>query len=196
MHPYQGETTPDTTKPDAYSWLKAPRYGTNVMQVGPLARVLVSYLRGTNAAINTLVPWLLAQTGRTVADLNSVMGRHATRALECKIIADRCDDWVNALVPGATAFSTFTIPSSAAGMGLTEAARGALGHWMQLTGGLVSRYQCVVPTTWNASPRDELGQPGAMEQSLVGTPIASDTSPIEAVRVVRSFDPCLSCAVH
>jgi Ni,Fe-hydrogenase I large subunit len=196
LHPYQGDTTPDTSKPDAYSWLKAPRYGTNVMQVGPLARVMVSYLRGTNSAINSLVPWLLTQTGRAVADLNSVMGRHATRALECKIIADRCEEWVNALVPGATAFTTFTIPSSAAGMGLTEAARGALGHWMQLTGGLVSRYQCVVPTTWNASPRDELGQAGAMEQSLVGTPIASETSPIEAVRVVRSFDPCLSCAVH
>lgn len=195
-HPLVQETTPDVAKPDAYSWLKAPRYGTAVMEVGPLARVLVAYARGTNAAINSLVPYLLSAVGRTVSDLNSVLGRHAARALECKVVTDRCVEWVDALVAGVSACNTFTIPQAGVGAGLTEAARGALGHWLQLTNGVVSRYQCVVPTTWNASPRDGLGQPGAMEQALVGIPIANPASPIEAVRVVRSFDPCLSCAVH
>lgn len=196
VHPLLEETTPDAAKAGAYSWLKAPRYNNQVMEVGPLARVLVAFTRGSNAAINTLVPYVLSQTGRTAADLNSVLGRHAARALECKVITDRCVAWLDALVPGASACNTFTIPQAGVGAGLTEAARGALGHWLQLTNGVISRYQCVVPTTWNASPRDDLGQAGAMEQALVGIPIADAASPIEAVRVVRSFDPCLSCAVH
>ncbi len=117
LHPFQEDTTPDATKSSAYSWLKAPRYNGKVMQVGPLARVLVAYTAGTNAAINSLVPAVLSQTGRTVGELNSVMGRHAARALECKVIADRCEEWVNMLVPGAAAFTSFTIPSAGSGVG-------------------------------------------------------------------------------
>ena len=195
-HPASAETTPSPQKPGAYSWIKAPRYGGRVMEVGPLARLLVAHARGSNAAVNSLLSWFTSQTGRPLADLNSVMGRHAARALECKVVADRCEQWIAALVPGAQAFKSFTVPASGQGIGLTEAARGALGHWLQLSGGLVSRYQCVVPTTWNASPRDDAGQPGAIEHALVGTPVANPDAPIEAVRIVRSFDPCLSCAVH
>lgn len=196
QHPFVGDSTPAPTKSGAYSWIKAPRYQGKVMEVGPLARMLITYRRGTNAAVTSLVDFLLKTTGRTVAELDSVMGRHAARAIECKVIADRCEQWIQALTPDVSSFSTFTVPASGQGVGLTEAARGALGHWLQISGGLVSRYQCVVPTTWNASPRDNLGQPGAMEQALVGTPVANPAAPVETVRVVRSFDPCLSCAVH
>lgn len=196
QHPFSGDTTPAPAKTGAYSWLKAPRYGGLVMEVGPLARMLVTYTRGTNPAVTSLINLVLETTGRSVADLDSVLGRHAARAVECKVVADRCEEWISALTPDVTSFSTFTVPATGQGIGLTEAARGALGHWMQLSGGVISRYQCVVPTTWNASPRDDKGQPGAMEQALVGTPIANPVAPVETVRVVRSFDPCLSCAVH
>lgn len=196
QHPFAGDTTPDPRKTGAYSWIKAPRYNGLVMEVGPLARMLIAYKRGSNAAVTTLMNFLLQTTGRPIADLDSVMGRHAARAIECKVIADRCEQWIQALTPDVSSFSTFTVPSSGQGIGLTEAARGALGHWMQISGGVISRYQCVVPTTWNASPRDDRGQPGAIEQALVGTPVANPATPVETVRVVRSFDPCLSCAVH
>ncbi len=196
MHPLSGDTTPAPNKIGAYSWVKAPRYDGRVMEVGPLARMLVAYRRNSNAAVTTLMNFLLQTTGRTLADLDSVLGRHAARAVECKVIADRCEQWIQALTPDVTSFATFNVPSSGQGIGLTEAARGALGHWLQISGGNISRYQCIVPTTWNASPRDDQGQPGAIEQALVGTPIADPASPVETVRVVRSFDPCLSCAVH
>ncbi len=196
QHPFSGETTPDPEKAGAYSWVKAPRYNGTVMEVGPLARMLVAYRRGTNPAVTSLMDFLLQATGRPLADLDSVLGRHAARAIECKVIADRTEQWIQALTPDVSSFSTFTVPSTGQGIGLTEAARGALGHWMQLSGGVISRYQCVVPTTWNASPRDDLGQPGAIEQALVGCPVADPAAPVETVRIVRSFDPCLSCAVH
>jgi ferredoxin hydrogenase large subunit/hydrogenase large subunit len=196
QHPLSGDTTPAPDKAGAYSWIKAPRYNGHVMEVGPLARVLIAYQSGTNPALTAQVDALLLATGRSLGELNSVMGRHAARAVETKIIADRCEQWLEQLTADAIGFTPFTIPSSCQGIGLTEAARGALGHWMQVSGGVISRYQCVVPTTWNASPRDDRGQPGAMEQALVGTPVADPTSPVETVRVVRSFDPCLSCAVH
>ena len=196
QHPLAGDTIPSANKQGAYSWIKAPRYKRRVMEVGPLARMLIAYKRNSNAAVTTLMNYLLQTTGRSLADLDSVLGRHAARAIECKVIADRCEQWIQALTPDASSFTTFSVPSTGQGIGLTEAARGALGHWMQISGGLISRYQCVVPTTWNASPRDDLGQPGAIEQALVGTPVADPASPVETVRVVRSFDPCLSCAVH
>ena len=196
LHPSVGETVAAPDKAGAYSWVKAPRYDGEVMEVGPLARVLVNYAANSNAKLKALVDGLLAELGRPLTDLASVMGRHAARALECKVIADRVEDWLNTLVPVQDGYVAFTIPASGQGVGLTEAARGALGHWLQISNSVVSRYQCVVPTTWNTSPRDDLGQPGPIEQALVGTPIADPANPIEAVRVVRSFDPCLSCAVH
>lgn len=195
LHPSAGETTPQAHKADAYSWLKAPRYNGQVMEVGPLARVLVAYRRN-HPVIKPLVDAALAKLGRPLSDLVSVMGRHLARALECQVLVARTEEWIDATTPDGPTMSQFTKPANAAGYGLTEAARGGLGHWLQITSGKVSRYQCVVPTTWNCSPRDDAGQPGALEQALVGTSIADPAHPIEAVRVVRSFDPCVSCAVH
>lgn len=195
LKPSEGETVAAPDKKGAYSWLKAPRYKGSVVEVGPLARYLVGYHAG-NAAIKDGVDGLLKALDRKPGDLNSVLGRHAARALEAKLVADRCAQWIEQLTPDAPAFTDFQIPDSAAGFGLTEAARGALGHWIEIRGGKIANYQCVVPTTWNCSPRDDKGVAGAIEQALVGTPVANAENPIEVARVIRSFDPCLACAVH
>jgi ferredoxin hydrogenase large subunit/hydrogenase large subunit len=195
LHPYQGRTDPAPEKDGAYSWLKAPRYDGRPHEVGPLARVLVAYLAG-NAEVKRLVDGVLTDLSLPMSSLDSVMGRHAARALECKIVADACARWVRELKDGEPAFTDFEIPASGRGAGLTEAPRGALGHWLEIENHRISNYQCVVPSTWNCSPRDEAGQPGPVETALEGTPIADAENPIEAARVVRSFDPCLACAVH
>lgn len=196
LKPANGETVAAPDKPNAYTWLKAPRYNGEVMEVGPLARLLVGYTQGSNPVLQSTVDSLLAATGKTPADLVSTMGRHAARAVECKLVADRCAAWLDQLAPGQPAFADFQIPESGRGVGLTEAARGALGHWIELRGHKIHNYQCVVPTTWNCSPRDDRGTPGALEQALVGTPVADANNPIEVARVIRSFDPCIACAVH
>jgi ferredoxin hydrogenase large subunit/hydrogenase large subunit len=196
LKPYEGETVAAPDKANAYSWLKAPRYNGKVMEVGPLARVMVGCQDGQNAALKTAVDALLKAIGREAGDLNSVLGRHAARALECKFIIDQCDQWLDQATPDAPTFTDFSVPETGRGCGLTEAARGALGHWLEIKDSKISNYQCVVPTTWNCSPRDDRGVPGTVEQALVGTPVADPQNPIEAARVVRSFDPCLACAVH
>jgi len=104
--------------------------------------------------------------------------------------------WLDELTPGDSAYAEPTLPETASGIGLTEAPRGALGHWIQIAGGTISRYQVVTPTAWNCSPRDDQGQLGALEQALLGTPVADASQPIEVLRVVHSFDPCLACTVH
>jgi ferredoxin hydrogenase large subunit/hydrogenase large subunit len=194
--PSEGETVAAPDKASAYSWLKAPRYQGQVMEVGALARTLVAYASSTTGSIRTDVDQLLKAVGREPKDLESVLGRHAARALESKWIAERCHAWLDELNPDEPTCSRYTVPDSGRGYGLTEAARGALGHWLELRGGKISNYQCVVPTTWNCSPRDDRGTPGAVEQALVGLAVADPENPIEAARVVRSFDPCLACAVH
>ena len=166
------------------------------MEVGPLARVLAAFEDGRNTLLKSAVDNLLKTIGRQPADLISVMGRHAARAVECKILADRCAEWLDELKPDAPAFQDFSIPESGRGYGLTEAARGALGHWIDIKGKKIANYQCVVPTTWNCSPRDDRGVPGPVEQALIGVPVAEAANPVEIARVVRSFDPCLACAVH
>jgi len=130
------------------------------------------------------------------AVLNSVLGRHAARAIECKLVADAMADWVLDLAPGGEVYAPYELPDEGEGAGLTGAPRGALGHWVQLKDGVIEQYQCVVPTTWNASPKDERGVPGPIEQAIIGTPIRDEENPFEIVRIVRSFDPCLACAVH
>ena len=196
LHPSQGETEPNANKDQAYSWLKAPRYAGNVVEVGPLARVGVAHLTGASEPLSKMVTDVLARFNAPVAALFSVLGRHAARALESKIIADRCAEWVMQLRPGQPVHTAYKIPSEGEGVGLTEAPRGALGHWISVANKRIDRYQCVVPTTWNAGPRDDKEKTGPMEQALIGTPIADAENPIEAVRVVRSFDPCIACAVH
>jgi ferredoxin hydrogenase large subunit/hydrogenase large subunit len=194
--PFDGETVAAPDKNGAYSWLKAPRYQGEPMEVGPLARILAAYQDGRNAEVKSAVDGLLKTTGRQATDLVSVMGRHAARALECKLLADHCAQWLDQLKPDAPAFKDFSIPQSGRGYGLTEAARGALGHWIEIKGQKISNYQCVVPTTWNCSPRDDRDIPGPVEQALVGLPVADADNPVEVARAVRSFDPCLACAVH
>ncbi len=195
LAPFDGRTDPDPGKQEAYSWLKAPRYEGMVMEVGPVARILTAFHRDMDPT-KKLVDMLCRKLDRTPEALLSVMGRHAARAIECKLVADRCAEWLDQLKPDAPTFTDFAIPARATGIGLTEAPRGALGHWMAIDGHKIQRYQCVVPTTWNCSPRDDKGIPGPVEQALVGVPVADTAHPIEAMRVVRSFDPCIACAVH
>ena len=195
LPPSKGQTVPDPRKAKAYSWIKAPRYNNTVMEVGPLARVMVAYLKGENASIKGLIDSVLGMD-KTPDHLISALGRHAARAIESKIIADRCAKWLEQLTPDEPTFEDFELPKTGQGVGLTEAPRGALGHWIEIKDSKIEHYQCVVPTTWNCSPRDDKGNSGAIEQALIGTPVADEQNPLEAVRVVRSFDPCIACAVH
>lgn len=177
--PASGQTTPvdPDTKTDAYSWLKAPRYGNAPYEAGPLARMKV---------------------GNKYSGGISVMDRHLARALETKVVADAMAGWLTQLEQNLTGavYSNYTNPSSGSGIGLTEAPRGALGHWLSISNGKISNYQVITPTCWNASPKDSSGVRGPMEQALIGTPIQDSARPVEALRVIHSFDPCLSCAVH
>jgi Ni,Fe-hydrogenase I large subunit len=194
-HPSQEDTKDNYNKSGAYSWLKAPRYNNEVREVGPLPRVLVAYLSG-DATVKKMVDDTLAHFGAGPAALFSTLGRHASRALECKIIADAMDKWLSELKVGDPYNVPFQIPDTAQGMGLWEAPRGALGHWISIKGGVIDRYQCVVPSTWNCSPRDDKDQPGAIEQALIGAKVRDEANPFEVVRIVRAYDPCLACAVH
>jgi hydrogenase large subunit len=194
-HPLQEETIPKYGKDKAYSWLKSPRYKGKVYEVGPLSRVLMSYVSG-NAVVKGLVDSVLSQFEAEPGVLFSVLGRHAARALEAKVVGDNMADWVLQLKPGEPVFEPFEIPDESEGFGLTEGPRGALGHWIRVKDKKIDNYQCVVPTTWNASPKDDEGQPGPIEQAIIGTKIKDENNPFEIVRIVRSFDPCIACAVH
>ncbi len=194
-HPSVGDTVPEEEKPGAYSWIKSPRYGGKVYEVGPLARMAVSYVKG-NATVQGLVNSVLAKFDAPPSVLFSVLGRHAARALEAKLIADTMPGWLLQLKPGEPVYREYELPSEGTGMGITGGVRGALGHWIDIKDGKIANYQCVVPTTWNASPRDDRGQPGPIEQALLGTRVRDENNPFELVRIVRSFDPCLACAIH
>jgi hydrogenase large subunit len=143
-----------------------------------------------------MVDGLLARFGAEPDVLNSTLGRHAARALEAKLIADSMAEWVLELKPGEPVCAHYQVPDAARGMGITDAPRGALGHWIKIEEGKIGKYQLVVPTTWNCSPKDERGQPGALEQALIGTKVQDPENPYELVRIVRSFDPCLACSIH
>ena len=195
LNPSVGVTEPDMNKPDAYSWLKSPRYLQNVYETGPLARMVVSYLHD-DPTVKILVDSVLDELGKTISDLFSVLGRHAARALECKFVADAMDTWLDELIVGDPVYSESSIPQNSTGIGLTEAPRGALGHWIEIVGSRISRYQVITPTNWNASPKDDFGQNGPIEQALIGTPVADPDQPVEVLRVIHSFDPCLACSVH
>ncbi len=178
LGPAKGSTKPVYPKTGAYSWLKAPRYQGEPFEAGPLARMWVNgnYRKGI-----------------------SVMDRHLARAQEALKIAQAMKTWLSQLTVGGQVYDTgFTLsmPNSGSGVGLTEAPRGALGHWVTVASGKISTYQVITPTCWNASPRDAKGVRGPIEEALVGTPINNPDEPIEVVRVIHSFDPCLSCAVH
>lgn len=195
IHPSQEDTVPNRKKAGAYSWLKSPRYEGKVYEVGPLARVVASYLSGVEP-VKKLVDSTLSELKAEVKILNSLLGRHAARALEAKLVADAMANWVLELKPGEPVCAYYEMPEQSEGMGITEAARGAVGHWIKIKEKKIERYQLIVPTTWNASPRDEKGQPGPIEQALMNSTVKDPKNPFELVRVVRSFDPCLACAIH
>lgn len=196
LHPRQGQTVASPNKPQAYTWLKAPRYRGCTMEVGPLARVMVNYLDPSRTWIRKEVDEFLGQTGVAADKLVSVLGRHVARGLEAKWFGRQAFAWLNELEIGGAPAADFEIPSSGSGYGLTEAPRGALGHWLEIENYKIKRYQCIVPTTWNCSPRDDRGNPGPMELALLNTEVADPDQPMEVGRIVRSFDPCLACAVH
>ncbi|MGD0110717.1 MAG: nickel-dependent hydrogenase large subunit [Armatimonadota bacterium] len=195
VSPAVGQTLPTPEKSSGYSWVKAPRYEGKPYEVGPLARTLVAYAAGVEWA-KAEVDSLLARLNAKPAALLSVLGRHATRALEARQLTRQMASWATDLKPGEPVCEWRPVPESGVGMGLSEGPRGALGHWAEISGRKLSRYQLVVPTTWNASPQDDAGNPGPIEQALIGTKIRDPENPFEVVRIVRSFDPCLACSVH
>ena len=194
-HPASGETRPDLKKNAGYSWIKSPRYDGKVYEVGPLARVAVTYASG-NPTVKALVDATLSRFKASPKALFSVLGRHAARALYTKVVADSMPAWLLQLKPGEPAYIDYQIPEQGTGMGLIDGARGALGHWVEIKDKKIANYQCVVPSTWNLSPRDDNEQPGPVEQALIGTKVKDENNPFEIVRIIRSFDPCIACAVH
>jgi hydrogenase large subunit len=209
-HPWKGETEPDYTdwKADGkYSWVKAPRFQGKPMQVGPLAQVLVGYAQGhalTRKWTDYALGLMSTIGGRkfTVKDLQSTMGRHVARAIRAAMLTELADKHWNLLVgniaKGDTEiYNAPVFPSGTVeGVGTHEAPRGLLSHWIVVNNGKIENYQAVVPSTWNASPRDAKGQHGPYEASLLHNPIADPERPLEVLRTIHSFDPCLACAVH
>jgi hydrogenase large subunit len=215
LHPYRGETHLNYSGPPppyqhldtsaSYSWLKSPRWKGHAMETGPLARVLMLYASG-HEPTKDLANKALAQLDLPLEAMFSTMGRTAARALECKILADAMPQWYDSLMANIKAgdVRTFndqlwepsTWPRHAQGVGFLEAPRGSLAHWIIIDDGKISNYQAVVPTTWNAGPRDAAGTEGPYEAALKGQSVLDPKQPLEILRTIHSFDPCLACAVH
>jgi len=214
-HPWDGETRLHYTGPtppyeqleveQKYSWMKTPRWKGQAMEVGPLARMLVAYASG-HAEVQELVGGALKQLDVPVGALFSTLGRTAARGLETKLVAQWALEFYDQLLTNIKGGETRTAdtsrwepsswPAEARGVGMTEAPRGALAHWIVIRDRKIDNYQLVVPSTWNASPRDHQGQMSAYESALIGTPVANTEQPIEVLRTIHSFDPCIACAVH
>ncbi len=215
LHPFDGVTEANYTGPKppyeqldekgAYSWLKTPRWKGHAVEVGPLARMLIGYASGRDdykqvvdsalAALKVPATALFSTLGRTAArGLETQLGVHWLQAEYDRLIANlKAGDWNTA---NTTRWDPASWPREAKGFGFTEAPRGALGHWVHIKDEKIANYQCVVPSTWNASPRDAQGKHGAYEAALIGTPVADPTKPVEILRTIHSFDPCLACASH
>ena len=216
LHPFKGETKPHYTGPkppferldvtQKYSWLKSPRYDGQPMEVGPLARMLVAYHAGRPARVKELVDKVLSSLGVGPEALFSTLGRIAARAIEAQVLVESMGRWVDELadnmarrdyrIQDNSKWEPSSWPADCFGAGFHEAPRGALGHWVHISGGSIVNYQCVVPSTWNAGPRDADGHPGPYEAALVGTPVAKPEQPLEILRTLHSFDPCMACGVH
>ncbi|NQU73277.1 MAG: nickel-dependent hydrogenase large subunit [Candidatus Omnitrophica bacterium] len=194
-NPSAGETIPEPEKKTGYSFLKSPRYQGKVFEVGPLAHMLIGYLK-KDPKITSLVDNVLTTFNAKPENLFSVLGRHAARAIECKIVADAMAGWITELKPGEPIYTEYEIPQEAEGAGMTDAPRGSLGHWITIKDKKIERYQIITPTSWNASPKDDKDQPGPIEQAVIGTKIKDKENPFEIVRIIRAFDPCLACSVH
>lgn len=215
LHPYEGETNLNYTGPrppythlnveDKYSWIKTPRWKEEPMEVGPLARMIVAYAAGKEPQ-KSLIDDTLKLLDLPLEALFSTLGRTAARGLETKLTADWALEFYDRLIKNLENGDSRMVnhymweseawPQHAQGVGLTEAPRGALAHFIVIENNKVKNYQMVVPTTWNASPRDEIGKLSAYESSLIGTPIHDPKQPLEILRTIHSFDPCLACAVH
>ncbi len=215
LHPYKGETAFNYDGPapgykhldmdGTYSWLKAPRWKGHAMEVGPLARVLMLYASG-HEQTRELAHYALGQLDLPLEAMFSTLGRLAARTLETKVIADLMDGWFSELNANINAGDTRTQnsdmwdpskwPRHAQGAGYMEAPRGALGHWVVIDNGKIKNYQAIVPTTFNAGPRGPDGQSGPYEAALVGHDLHDPAQPLEILRTIHSFDPCLACAVH
>ena len=222
LHPYDGETEPNYTgfvdgesigvdgtnvetklidERKKYSWIKSPRYNGEAMEVGPLASILVAYVKG-NEKVTTLVNEFLGKTGIPAAALLSTLGRTGARMLQSKLIAD------NALVAFSNLIENLKVDQETCapyiidndkeyfGRGIGEVPRGMLSHWLKIKNGVVENYQAVVPSTWNAGPMDAQGKKGPYEADLIGLKIEDLTQPLEIIRIIHSFDPCIACAVH
>ncbi|MGJ5140880.1 nickel-dependent hydrogenase large subunit [Bradyrhizobium oligotrophicum] len=216
LHPYEGETNLHYTGPKppfeqldvgaSYSWLKAPRWKGHVMEVGPLARVLMLHAKG-HEPTRELVGYALGKLDLPLTAMFSTMGRTAARALESKIVVDQMSTWYDRLLSNIRAgdlnvhnsnkWDPSTWPTEAKGVGFMEAPRGALAHWVVIKNKRIDNYQAVVPSTWNAGPRDSKGQPGPYEAALMDRHTLHDPrQPLEIQRTIHSFDPCIACAVH
>jgi hydrogenase large subunit len=215
LHPWAGETKIAYSGPkppfetlagyDKYSFLKTPRWKENPMEVGPLARLLVSYAAG-RADVKEAVDATLGKLGVPVDALFSTLGRTAARGIDCALSMIWLKEFNNELIARVKTRETSTFngerwepkswPAEAEGVGLVDAPRGALAHWIKIKNGQIDNYQLVVPTTWNGSPRDAKSMRSAFEESLIGTPVANLEQPVELIRTIHSFDPCLACAVH
>jgi [NiFe] hydrogenase large subunit len=205
-HPYKGETKPLMEDPaykpgdGKYSWFKAPRYEQDACEVGPLARVLVAYAKGKPEVVE-VVDSTLKTLGVPVPALFSTLGRTAARGLETLVIGNAMEGWIMELVGNikngdTKTYQAWEMPDSAQGVGLNDVPRGSLGHWINIEKKKIANYQYVVPSTWNLGPRCSNGKVGPVEEALVGTPVADPKRPLEILRTVHSFDPCIACGVH
>jgi hydrogenase large subunit len=182
-HPFDGITQPDADLRHGYTWCKAPRLDGSVVEVGALARQLVNG--------HPLICSLVAESG------GNVRNRVIARLLELALVTIEMEAWVKAIRPGEPFCNLVSMPDEAEGVGLMEAARGSLGHWLKIKHGRILNYQIIAPTTWNFSPRDSHEQPGALEQALIGAPVREgEDMPVAVQHIVRSFDPCMVCTVH
>ena len=224
LHPYDGVTNPKYTglekKEDGYSylktnekysWIKSPLYDDTRMEVGPLARIAVGLAAGDERMTKYAVGFL-TKLGKSLgldkpapaSVIFSTVGRTAARAIETELMADVMMEWVDELAANVasgdlktwTKFDFDAVSKDARGYGMAEAPRGGLGHWVIIKNGKIENYQAVVPSTWNAAPRDYKGRMGAYEAALIGTKVADPEQPLEILRTVHSFDPCIACAVH
>ena len=214
-HPWDGETKLNYTGPKPpydqlnvegkYSWLKTPRWNGHAMEVGPLARLLVGYGTG-RADIKDAVDMVLKKLDVPVTALFSTLGRTAARGIETYLVAQWAQEFYSDLLANikngdsrkfnGEKWEPETWPTLSKGVGMSEAPRGALAHWIVIQDKKIANYQLVVPSTWNASARDAAGQRSAYESSLIGMPVADPEKPLEIIRTIHSFDPCLACAVH
>lgn len=204
LHPYDGDQVPSYTNWEEngkYSWAKAPRFEDQVTQTGPIAQVLAGYMAG-DPLVKKYVDFVASKAGIQLPQLNSVMGRNAARAIRALLMVDHAYNCLNTLLDNCKTDQKYVnylkeVPQGEfQGAGFNEAPRGMLSHWVKIKNGVIENYSAVVPSTWTAGPRDDKGRQGPYEESLMNLPVAKMEEPLEIIRSIHSFDPCIACAVH